>query len=140
VDDAAAAARQGAEAFFAVWNEEGPEVAADRYWDPGIVWEESRNFPDASVLRGRDAAVARMVERYEVLGRVEIEVVDAEPVGGEFVIEVIARGRGSASGAPVEMREYFVIELAGGLTVRFREFQDRDEARAAASGPDAAGG
>ncbi len=42
------------------------------------------------------------------------------------------RGRGSASGAPIEMRDFFLIENGDPLTIRFREFLDRNEALAAA--------
>ena len=132
MDDSVSAARKGAEAFFAVWNSDGPAVAATRYWHPDIVWEESESFPDAGIHEGREAAVERMAERFEALGRVLIEVVGAEVIGEQVLIEAIVRGRGSASGAPTEMREYFLIAFADGLTIRFREYMDRDRALRAA--------
>jgi hypothetical protein len=49
-----------------------------------------------------------------------------------ILIEAIIRGRGTTSGAPGEVREFFLIETdEAGLTTRFREFLDGDAARAA---------
>jgi ketosteroid isomerase-like protein len=126
------ATREQAERFFATWNEHGAAVAARRFWDPEIVWEEPRDFPDSGVHRGLDACVWRMEERFALLGEVVIEVVDTERVDNQILIEAIVRGRGSASGAPAEMRDFFLIENGEPLTIRFREFLDRDEALAAA--------
>ena len=73
-----------------------------------------------------------MEERFALVGEVVIETVDTEQVGDQILIEAIVRGRGSASGAPIEMRDFFLIENGDPLTIRFREFLDRDEALAAA--------
>jgi hypothetical protein len=61
-----------------------------------------------------------------------IEIVDTEQVGDQTLIEAVVRGRGSAGGAPIEMRDFFPIENGDQLTIRFREFLDRNEALAAA--------
>jgi hypothetical protein len=45
---------------------------------------------------------------------------------------VVVRGRGTASGAPGELREFFLFEAQGERTTRFLEFLDRDDAIAAA--------
>lgn len=131
-EDPVAAARGGAQAFFAVFNDDGPEVAAARYWHPDVVWEDAPTFPDAQVHRGREAAIARMSERFEVLSKIEIEVLGVELIGNEALIETIVRGRGSASGVPIKQRVFFLIAIEGRLTTRIREFGDRGRALAAA--------
>jgi ketosteroid isomerase-like protein len=126
-------ARQRADLVFGVWNDEGLEAMAERFWHPDIVWEEAPDFPDAGVRRGRDEAVRRMSERLELLGHIQIEVLDARRTGANILIEAIVRGTGSASGAPVANREFFLITVGpDGLSTRFREYLDRDAAIAAA--------
>jgi ketosteroid isomerase-like protein len=115
-----------------VWNREGLEVMAERHWHPDMVWEEPEGFPDAAIRRGRSACVSRMRERLDLLGHVRLEPSDARVVGDVVFVEVLVRGRGASSGAPVELREFFVLESDRGLTTRFREFLDRDAALAAA--------
>jgi ketosteroid isomerase-like protein len=117
--------------FFEIWNTEGIQPAVERSWDPEIVWTEAPEFPDSAVHRGREACVRRMRERFEFVGRVEIEVVDAWGDERRVLIEAIVHGRGPASGAPITNREFFLMELADGLATTFREFLDRDQALAA---------
>jgi ketosteroid isomerase-like protein len=114
--------------FFEVWNAEGVERAAERYWDPEIVWEESPEFPDAGVHHGRAACVRRMRERFEFIGKVQIELVDTWGDEDRMLIEAIIHGRGSASGASFATHEFFVMGIEGGLATTFREFIDRDSA------------
>jgi ketosteroid isomerase-like protein len=132
VSEPGSAARQQAERFFATWNSEGARAAAERFWHSEIRWEEPPGFPDAGVHRGREACLRRMEERFDLLGEVRIEVADAQLVGDQALIDAIVHGRGAASGAPTEMRDFFLIENRGRRTIRFREFLERDEALAAA--------
>ncbi|MQA74247.1 MAG: hypothetical protein GEU88_07910 [Solirubrobacterales bacterium] len=125
-------ARARAEFLFGVWNEQGMEAMAERFWDEDMVWEEARQFPEAGVHRGRAACVRQMSERFVEVGEVKIEVVDAHQIGDLTLTEVIVRGQGTASGVPTEMREFFLTEVRDGRAVRFLEFLDRDEALAAA--------
>jgi ketosteroid isomerase-like protein len=126
--------RRRAERFFGFWNAEGVGPAAERFWDPGIVWEEAADFPDSAVHHGRDASVGRMRERFELLGSVQIEVVDTWGDDERMLVEAVVRGRGSTSGAPTVGREFFLLDLRAGMVTRFREFLDRDEALAAFGG------
>jgi ketosteroid isomerase-like protein len=120
----------------AEWNERGIEVL-QRRWHEDIVWEEAEGFPDAGTQRGRDAVFARMRERFEFLGVVAIEVVEAEEIGERLFAEVIVRGRGTASGAPAEMRSFWVYEYADDeRLIRWREFLNRGAALAAARATD----
>jgi hypothetical protein len=68
-----------------------------------------------------------------MLGRVSFDIVDVEEIGDRLYVEVIARGRGSTSGVPVEMHSFWVYDYAeDGRVIRWREFLERDEALAAA--------
>jgi ketosteroid isomerase-like protein len=114
------------------WNERGFDAIETR-WHEDVVWEEPADFPDSATRRGREAVFSRMRERFAMLGRVRFEIVAIEEIGGRLYAEVIARGRGSASGVPVEMRSFWVYDYAeDGRLVRWREFLDRDVALAAA--------
>jgi ketosteroid isomerase-like protein len=116
------------------WNSEGFDAFAEERWSPDIVWEEPSGFPDAGVRHGREACMQRMRERFEVLGHVEAEIVNATELSDRVVLtELIIRGRGQASGAPTEMRDWFVSEVDDDYkAVRLREFLTRDEAVRAA--------
>ena len=92
--------RARAEVMFGVWNEQGMEAMAERFWHPDIVWEEPARFPEAGVHHGRAACVRRMSERFVEVGEVKIEVVDARLVGDQVLTEAIIRGQGAASGVP----------------------------------------
>jgi hypothetical protein len=72
--------------------------------------EQAHRFFAAWNEQGAAAAVKRFWDP-----RIAIEVVDTEQV----------------SGAPTEMRDFFLIENGDPLTIRFREFLGRDEALAA---------
>jgi hypothetical protein len=62
-----------------------------------------------------------MRERFAMLGRVRFEVVDTEEIGDRLYVEVIARGRGSSGGVPVEMRSFWVYDYAeDGRVIRWR--------------------
>jgi hypothetical protein len=87
--------------------------------------EQAHRFFAAWNEQGAAAAVKRFWDP-----RIAIEVVDTEQVGDQILIEAIVRGHGSASGAPTEMRDFFLIENGDPLTIRFREFLGRDEALA----------
>jgi ketosteroid isomerase-like protein len=117
-----------------LFNQEGIDVFAERHWDPDIVWTEPPGFPDAGVHRGRDAAVLRMRERFEFLGQVTLDVVDAWEFEDRMMLEVVVHSRGPASGAPTEQREFFLVEFSRERITTFREFLDSDEAFAAFGG------
>jgi ketosteroid isomerase-like protein len=127
--------RDRAQRFFDLWNAEGIEVAVERGWAPAIVWEEPARWPDSGVHSGRDACVRRMRERFDLIGAVEIELVDVWGDERAMLIEAIVHGRGTTSGAPIADREFFIMEIEDGLATRFREFLDREDALAAFGAP-----
>jgi ketosteroid isomerase-like protein len=124
--------RARVETALEIWNREGLEALTTSLWHPDIVWEEPHDFPEASVHHGREACVARMAERFTVLGEVALELIDAEDVGsGRILAEVKVHGQGTTSGVTTEAREFFLFDYKDDLTIRFREFMRREEAWAA---------
>ena len=121
---------------FELWNRGDLEAFARERWHPDVVWEEPTEFPEAGVRHGRDACVRRMKERFDAVGHVEVEVVDVIEISeSAAMVELIVRGRGQASGAAIEMRDWFVNEFDDAdKAVRMREFLSREEAMRAADG------
>ena len=117
-----------------LWNSEGIDAFAERWWAPDILWEEPQNFPEAATRHGRDACVRRMKERFEPLGHVTVEVMGVRPLRERIALqELTVGGRGSASGAEVEMRVWMIAELGDrGQALWMREFIERQEAEQAA--------
>jgi ketosteroid isomerase-like protein len=116
------------------WNSQGLDAFAEERWSRDVVWEEPSGFPDAGIRHGREACLRRMRERFEVLGHVAVEVVSAVELSDTVVLtELIIRGRGQASGAPTEMRDWFVTEVdEDDKAIHLYEFLTRDEAVRAA--------
>ena len=85
--------------WVATWNEGGLEHAP-AIWHEDIVWVEPPGFPDAGTRRGRDACVARMRERFALLGEVKVELLGAEVRGHRLFVEAVVSGEGAASGVP----------------------------------------
>jgi ketosteroid isomerase-like protein len=113
------------------WNQRGIE-AIEKRWHDDIVWEEPSDWPDAGTHQGREAVFKRMRERFAFLGVVAFDIVDVEEVGDRLFVDVIVRGRGATSGAPAEMHSFWIYEYADDeRVIRWREFNDRDEALAA---------
>jgi ketosteroid isomerase-like protein len=116
---------------FGQWNA-GALDAAPEIWHDDIVWVEPPDFPDAGTHRGRDACVARMRERLDLLGHVRLELVGGERRGRHFLIEVVVAGEGAASGAPASQQGFWIYEFAGdNRVVLWLEFFDREPAEAA---------
>jgi ketosteroid isomerase-like protein len=115
----------------ASWNA-GSLEAAPEIWHEDIVWVEPGTYPDGGTHHGRDACVARMRERLDLLGSVQIELLGGELRGRRMLVEADVRGAGAASGAPAENREYWIYEFAAdGRIIRWLEFLSREPALAA---------
>jgi ketosteroid isomerase-like protein len=122
------AVRKSMEAFDrrdrAAWLElrdQGCEVITSRYW------------PEAEVVRGRDAAwefYVKVAEAFERLAIGDAELLDAEP--DKVLVHQRNDVRGRASGAGVEINYWVVVTFRGGRIVREQWFADRAEALEAA--------
>ena len=116
---------------FGLWNA-GVLDAAPEIWHDDMVWVEAPHFPDAGTHRGRDACVARMRERLDLLGEVNIDLVGATRNGNRFLVEAVVTGEGATSGAPAAQHEYWIYEFADDRRVMlWLEFFDREPAEAA---------
>jgi ketosteroid isomerase-like protein len=116
---------------FGQWNA-GVLDAAPEIWHEDLVWVEPPDFPDAGTHRGRDACVARMQERLDMLGDVRVELVGVQREGRRFLVEAIVSGEGATSGAPASQQEFWVYEFAEDDRVAlWLEFFDREPAEAA---------
>lgn len=131
MDAATERALEGLRQGIGQWNA-GRLDAAPEIWHEDIVWVEPPTFPDAGTHRGRDACVARMRERLDMLGEVRIDMIGGERRGRRFLVEVIVTGEGTTSGAPASQHEYWVYEFADdGRVMVWLEFFDREPAEAA---------
>jgi hypothetical protein len=115
---------------YELWNAEGVQAFAERWWSSEIVWEEPANFPEAGVRQGRQACIDRMKERFEPVGHVSVDVVSVRRVTESvFLQELTIRGRGTSSGIPTEMTDWLLGEINDDEQVIWmREFLDRDAA------------
>ena len=119
-----------------VWNDEGLDAVAREYWHPDIELEVP---PGWEVLLGTSRAVGRddVVEIYRnataAIQDSQVELIDYDEIGGEFVCAIRFRGRGQSSGVNVESVQMFqVIRIEEGRVRRLRFFADLESARAAA--------
>jgi ketosteroid isomerase-like protein len=113
------------------WNE-GALDSAPTIWHEDIVWEEAAHWPDSGTWHGRDAVVARMRERLDLLGDVHLDVLGIETGPGSALVEVDVQGVGATSGAPAAARTHWVFDFAeDGRVIHWREYLDRADAEAA---------
>jgi uncharacterized protein len=97
--------------------------------DPAIEWQTSREDPDATTHRGRDA-VRRYFEQYmETFPGFRAELEECLESGdGRVVATVRYTGRASASGLRMEWRQTVVYTLSRGKFMRAVEYFDHAEA------------
>jgi ketosteroid isomerase-like protein len=99
---------------------------------PDAEWQQAREDPDATTLRGVDA-IRRQLERWlEVYPDLRIDALERIVASERVFVWVRIGGRGVASGIDVEMEEAYVYTLRNGRIARVEEYFDRDEALAAA--------
>jgi ketosteroid isomerase-like protein len=127
---AQASTRQLAERLYELFNE-GDIDALVELAAPDIEWDWSRSLgPDVGVRYGV-GAVRRFIsenwEHWETIEMIPEEIVEA---GDEVVVFVHVRLRGR-EGIEVEARGPHVQTWSGGRLVRYKLFQDREEALAA---------
>jgi ketosteroid isomerase-like protein len=124
---------------YEVWNDGGLDAVARDYWHPEIElqvppgWEVILGTAHAV---GKDEVVAVYRNATSAIQDSQVELMDVEPVGDEYVCTMRFRGRGESSGVDVESLQMFqVIRLEDGLVRRIRFFADVASARDAAVSP-----
>ena len=98
---------------------------------PDLEFHDAPEMPDAQVIRGREASLARMDSYMEQLGRFSIPVCEVEERAGGVFLRVAPSSR-APSGVPVEWEVFCVMRFRDGLMFELRNFFDRELALAEA--------
>jgi ketosteroid isomerase-like protein len=106
-------------------------TAAERLADPDVEWISDPRTGLGS-RRGREEVLRFFRDQSESFAEVTIELDDIDAAGDTVLALIRVKGRGSASGAEVEISIAHVWEVNDGRVVRGRGFGDRDVARKAA--------
>ena len=99
--------------------------------DPEIEWIEDPQRADGRTFRGHDGvreSFERWLENFDEYG-FEIESIDDH--GERVMVTAVEHGRGSASGADVSARVHILCTFREGKILRYEEFYDAADARAA---------
>ena len=125
--------RAGMEAF-----QRGDIEAFLNFLDPEVELVSPPDLPNPTHSIGRDGYVqwfGRWLEAWETF---EVEPEEFEPVGERHVVMgVTQRGVGKGSGIEVEMKVFWMTEIADGMAKRAHLYADRGRARAAAEAAEA---
>jgi ketosteroid isomerase-like protein len=99
--------------------------------DPEIEWIEDPTRADGRTFRGHEGvreSWERWLEGFDQYG-FEIESID--DLGERVLVTAVERGRGSASGVDVSARVHILCTFRDGKILRYEEFYDEADARAA---------
>jgi ketosteroid isomerase-like protein len=124
--------RRGYEAF-AHGNIEG--VLA--MFHPDIqVEDHDRSLETPSAYHGREGFLSLFATVNEGFSNVRYTPEELTDVGDRVLVEVRRTGRGTASGALVDERQFHVWDVVAGRAVRFRVYLERDRALEAVGLPE----
>ena len=116
--------RQGYEAFA-----QGDIEAALATLDPDIrVEDHDRSLETPTTYHGRDGFLTLFAAVNEGFSDVRYTPQHVTDGGDWVLVEVRRTGRGSASGAHVDERQFHVWAVVNGHAVRLRVYLDRDQA------------
>jgi ketosteroid isomerase-like protein len=118
--------------LYHVWNTEGVDGVARRFWAEGIEWRDDPSVPDAGTYRGREQVRRHINDRVEVLGHFQIDpeqVIEAGPDRVLVVYEV--RGQAGQSEAPWTQRMAQSLRFEGERVIEVQDYLDVDRALAA---------
>jgi len=116
--------RRGYEAFA-----QGEIEGAVAMFHPEIqVEDHDRSLETPSVHHGREGFLNLFTTVNEGFSDVRYTPKDLTAIGDQVLVEVRRRGRGTASGAPVDERQFHVWDVVSGRAVRFRVYLDRERA------------
>ena len=96
--------------MYDAWNNGNVDRMIEFWWDDAT-WEESPEVPDRKIVRGRENVEARLRELIEVMGDLEMEVVELEELGDEVLGSVQVRVVGSASGVSLDALVFHLIRF-----------------------------
>ena len=110
----------------------GVEATFD-FWTEDCVFEEFPEMPESAVYVGRDRLSEAAEHFTEMWSDLEFEPVEFIDAGENLVIAVVAyRGRGVASGAPLDALASWLYEMRDGRVFRARSFTTKQQALEAA--------
>ena len=116
--------RQGYEAFA-----QGDIEAALAMFHADIqVEDHNRSLETPTTYHGRDGFLTLFATVNEGFSDVRYTPEELTDVGDRVLAEVRRTGRGRASGAQVDERQFHVWDVVAGRAVRFRVYLDRDQA------------
>ena len=120
--------RRGYEAFA-----QGDIEAALAMFHPDIqVEDHERSLETPTSYHGRDGFLTLFATVNEGFSDVRYTPEELTDVGDRVLVKVRRTGRGRASGAQVEERQFHVWDMVAGRAVRFRVYLDRNQALEAA--------
>jgi ketosteroid isomerase-like protein len=106
-------------------------TAIPQLFDPEVVWEEDPQRADRRAYRGHAGVQASFERWLEQWDEYSVELLELEDHGDRVLAIVRETGRGRASGADVSAINHAVFTFHDGKVVRYQEFYDEAEARAA---------
>ncbi len=108
---------------------QGDVAAALALLHPDIrVEDHDRSLETPTTYQGPDGLLSLFATVNEGFSDVRYTPEDANEVGDRVLVEVRRTGRGTASGAQVDERQFHVWDVVAGRAVRFRVYLDRDQA------------
>jgi ketosteroid isomerase-like protein len=116
--------RRGYEAFA-----QGDVEVALAMFHPDIqVEDHDRSLETPTTYHGRDGFLTLFATVNEGFSDVRYTPEELTEVGDRVLAEVRRTGRGRASGAQVDERQFHIWDVVAGRAVRFRVYLDRDQA------------
>lgn len=95
---------------------------------PDVEYVEDDRWPGSGRYRGIEAIRARFDEYLEILGPVEMTVLEVIDAGDRVVSIFRTRGESSATGVPFDQEWAYVWTFRDGRVVRWRAYFDKAEA------------
>jgi uncharacterized protein len=105
--------------------------AALALMDPEVEAHNPPEVPDAAIHRGREAVRRDWEQTLELFDDFSVELEEYFDAGDDLLVYLLYRGRSRGSRAEVVAPMAHVWTFREGKVIRFRQFLDRAEARAA---------
>jgi ketosteroid isomerase-like protein len=99
--------------------------------DPEVEAHNPPEVPEAAIHRGREAVKRDWEQTLELFDDFSVELEEYFDAGDDLLVYLRYRGRSRGSSAEVVARMAHVWTFRDGKVIRFRQFLDRAEARAA---------
>jgi ketosteroid isomerase-like protein len=105
--------------------------AALALMDPEVEAHNPPEVPEAAIHRGREAVRRDWEQTLELFDDFSVELEEYFDAGDDLLVYLLYRGRSRGSRAEVVAPMAHVWTFRDGKVIRFRQFLDRAEARAA---------